>query len=173
MNSVLGRALRRSLWRPCTWLRQLQYAVLVGLIKSQYSILWPSGQSWLWYNELPGNIHWKAQQLWYMYKLRVLVVFCVKCKWCFSLKDLWFGLRFISNFSRSREISYSKYTISTPQFHHWWNLGWFHIRWSHSNDSYKCSRSYHVLKPGGPVSSPRSRYQLSILRPGLVNQSQE
>jgi hypothetical protein len=30
-----------------------------------------------------------------------------------------------------------------------------------------------MLKPGGPVSSQRSHYQLSILRPGLVNQSQE
>jgi hypothetical protein len=37
----------------------------------------------------------------------------------------------------------------------------------------ECLRFDHVLKPGHPVSTQRSHYQLSILRPGLVNQSQE
>ena len=36
-----------------------------------------------------------------------------------------------------------------------------------------CSRYDHVLKPGGLVFTEGSRYQLSILRAGLVNQSQE
>jgi hypothetical protein len=37
----------------------------------------------------------------------------------------------------------------------------------------ECLRFYHMLKPSSLGSTQGSHYQLSILRPGLVNQSQE